>query len=370
MAESCCQVIKALNNSILTFECIAKLSNDRPNDLESIRFEDTLEDGLEIFPSTDYTNFLEISYSTNCGGSYTELSLTNPDITTSYADNTLAVNVPTDSIPTSLNYDYTFIKIKFPVRITNIDLFECEIINIGEFSMHSIIEPLNQDDSRIGSIAEVELCQAIITEYDITVAGYSLNASSASCSSCLQTISPCTSPCIGSTSCTEKFTEDFTAAFLFNAINGDYGYFDDPNFVDTGEYIITIPSTNGVKFPTTNCDLEKVKISIASGCLCHGTTIDDINVTCSNGSLVITIPHTGTDNFDTCDMGGKFILVTIPYEIDDCTESPVSITGSIEFKGTTTAGTPSTTLASLDNFCLCVNTGDSQLMGVRKTILC
>lgn len=226
----------------------------------------------------------------------------------------------------------------------------------------------------IGEPAYVKLCDSTLEKYDFTVAGYSLNVCGDSCSSCLECLSSCTSPCVGSTTCTDKFNEDFTAAFLFNAINGDYGVYNaaaTPTFENTGEYVITIPSVNGVNFPTADCDLEKVKVSLASGCLCHGTDIDDVEVTTSRngGSLVITIPHTGTDDFETCDMGGKFILVTIPYEIDDCTESPVSITGSIEFRDTTDPATDPA-LASLDNFCLCVNTECSGLSGVSKTILC
>ncbi|MDO4535815.1 MAG: hypothetical protein Q4B63_08415 [Clostridium perfringens] len=353
-------VVKIVNGSILTFECIAKLSNDRPNTMETLQFIDELQTGLTFYPNITDPD-LTVSYSTNCGA-YIPL---DPDATppgytftaTATDPATLTVNIPEGNIPDSTTSQYTFVKIQFKVQVTDVAALDCNLTNTGTFNM------LDATPAVIGS-AEVNLCRSIVEEYDFMVAGYSLNVCGDSCSSCLEAVTPCGQSfdsCNGSSD--NEFSEDFTAAFLFTAMNGDYGDPTDPD--SQANYVITIRPTEGFEFPTTPADLDGIKVSIASGCLCHGSEIETATATVEGGNLVITIPHNGT-TATGCDMGGKTILVTIPYQIDDCAESPSTIEGSIQLiaPGSTTP-TP-----SLDNFCLCVNSECSQLMGVRKTILC
>lgn len=352
-------VIKIIDGSILTFECVAKLSNDRPATMAFLQFKDPLTTGLTFYPAEDDFTQVTVSYSTNCGtyipfadGDY----IPTIDAATQDTPVTFGVDIPVENIPKSTTSEYTFVKIKFKVQITDVTALNCNLTNTGTFSM------LDNNQAVLGS-AEINLCKSVVEEYDFMVAGYSLNVCGDSCGSCLETV---TSPCVQSfNSCNNsEFREDFTAAFLFTAMNGDYGDSDDPT--SQANYVITIKSTDGLEFPTREADLEKIKVSIANGCLCHGSEVNGVTTTAEAGTLKITIPHSGT-TATGCDMGGKTILVTIPYQIDDCAKSPSTIEGSIQL---VTPDTNTPVPASLDNFCLCVNSECSQLMGVRKTLLC
>lgn len=386
--------LKVVEDSILTFECIARLSKDVSSnaDITHLQFKDEFLDGLKYIGFT-----LRVFKSTSCTDckSY-ELIAANSYYAADTAD-PLLIQIPKDAIFDADAPKDTFIKIRFKVSVDDLSALNCKFTNIGEFSTinrNPGSDAPTSPVSIIGSPKNVSLCKSIIEKYDFTVAGYSLNVCDDSCDSCLEAVpcGQCFSPCDTSLGIfDENFKQDFTAAFLFPAMNGDYGDIDGLSGTQTGalestaEYVLTIKPTPGLDFPTCQTDFDKVKVSIASGCLCHGTEIDGIDVTTDgDGNLVIKIPHIGTfddTNYNddagtpdnaTCVMGGKAILVTIPYEIDECTKSPLAIRGSaqlIDTKGDDDEENDET-LASIDNFCLCVNTKCSGLTGISKRIFC
>ncbi|MDO4535816.1 MAG: hypothetical protein Q4B63_08420 [Clostridium perfringens] len=352
--------LKVVNGSILTFECIANISNDITNSF-ILQFTDYLSEGAKYIEDFGVI----VSYSTDCGGTYNRLeNFDGP----SFDSNELSI-IFDQPIPKSIDYDYTLLKINFKALVTNIDTPNCILVNKSTFSSFSWL-PLDPSDFE-KSITSYYL----IKKYDFMLAGYSLNICTNSCNSSLKSISPC-SQCLNSYSLSEelRFKKDFNATFLFNAISGDYGiYSDNGSFTDTAEYVITINPTTNVTFPTTEEDFKKIKISIANSCLCHGTEIENIFVEMDDDSLVITIPHIGTANIITddntnlnCSIGGKTILITIPCSINECITSPFFIEGSIQLINTVNGDV----LASLDSFCLCVNSRCSTLMAVGKNILC
>lgn len=176
--------------------------------------------------------------------------------------------------------------------------------------------------------------------------------------------------------CKQKdFTEDFKVKYVFNAINEEY---------ENAYYILTIKPSIGIEFPTTEEDLKKIKIHVSLNRLCsdfkdlYSLTPD---ATIDNSNLIITIPYSKiykdiTEDIN-CIIIDIYITVTIPYMIDNCImftnkQNFTCIKGAIDFvtEETISSGTTRKTLASLDNFCSCINFSCPNLIGIGKNLLC
>lgn len=353
--------LRIVNNSILTFECAVRVSSIITNSL-IFELEDSLPKGLSYIEKSE-----AISYSTDCGSTYTPCDDLICCCCFDDTDNKLQVILAppkplVNPIPQSEDYKYIFMKISFKVIVTDVSALSTPLVNKGEVYG----DFWYKDSQGVYDIPpqSIILCDYLIEKYSFMVAGYSINVCNNFCSLPLKAFNNCPS-----SNNHQKFKEDFTAKFLFNALSGDYGIFDtNNNFTSTCEYTLTIKPTKGIHFPTEPTEFEKIKVSIDNQDIAFNPDIEDNN-------LLITFLHIGTTNTNpndntaiTCNMVSKPVLVSIPYSIDccSCITSPYIIEGSIDLIDTVSGKI----LVSLDNFCLCVNTQCSDLIGIGKNVLC
>ena len=355
-------ILKVVDGSILTFEYMAKLSSKLAYSTR-LMFKNNLPEGLSyleefqpiVYYSTDYEatyrKFENFSYEFVPNSNYLNVTLTPP-------------------IPSSVNCEYTFIKVRFKAFINDLDTLNYTLNNegefIGEYEGTENISSCIQGDS--DSADNIDLCGYCIKKYAFMVTGYSLNV--------------CNNSCTESFNCNsflenhKEFKEDFIARFLFDTIRGEYGMYittgeGTKTYINTAVYVMTIKPTKGLNFPTTKEDLKKIKVYLVMDCLNNGIEIDydDLTIDIDSGNLIIRIPHNvinDDDNTISPCMVSKNILVTIPYSINNCFTSPATIKGSIELIDIT----DNSVLAYLDRFCLYVNTKCSDIIGVGKFILC
>lgn len=321
-------VSELVDGSIVTFQCIEEIPNDIVSTL-LLKFEYSLSEGLGYI---EKINSVTVSYSTDSGNTYNDL---NYDVCSFYM-NTLYL-ILDKPISKSVDYDYILLKIDFKVLVKNINSLS-STLGKGSF-LGYYYHPMLINDIEDENVAFDDFP---VEKYNFMVAGHSLNIDYNS----------------------KQSQKTFFASFSFNALASNYG---NDKLIDTAEYIITIKPTNGIKFPTTEEELKKIKASIASSCSCHGPLIEDIYPSIKDGDLIIKIPHKAIYEIDNnCLINNNDILVSIPYEIYDCTLSPFFIQGSISLMDTSQGKN----LASLDNFCLYVNVNNSNIIATGENVLC
>lgn len=354
MTTTCKQnvsTLKVVDGSIVTFECIAKVPNDIAHTL-ILEFEYSLPSGLSYIEKED---FVTTSYSVDSGITYNNIT---PDVCSFY-NNTLYL-ILDEPLPISTYYEHILIKVNFKVLVKDRSALSSTLgkgIFYGYYYHPMVISDISDQS--------INFDEYTIEKYNFMVTGYSLNIHDNFCCSNLKSSTSYPINCYDY----DKLKKIFFASFSFNALNSNYSYDgeNDPS-KDTAQYTITIKPTAGLKFPTSKEDLEKIKVSIASDFLCHGTLIKTINAYIDNKNLVIEILHIDTIvNTDKDCTANNNILVSIPYEIGNCTLSPFFIQGSIRLDDIHLGKN----LAFLDKFCLYINIESSELTGInQQNLLC
>lgn len=224
-------VSELVDGSIVTFQCIEEIPNDIASTL-LLKFEYSLSEGLGYI---EKVNSVTASYSTDSGNTYKDLIC---DVCSFYM-NTLYL-ILDKPISKSVDYDYILLKIDFKVLVKNINSLS-STLGKGSF-LGYYYHPMLINDIEDENVAFDEFP---VEKYNFMVAGHSLNIY----------YNP------------KQSQKTFFASFSFNTLASNYGYYNEEGkFIDKAEYIITIKPTNGIKFPTTEEELKKIKVSIASKC--------------------------------------------------------------------------------------------------------